>query len=496
MKTPVLLLVLRLCPTAVGRSWTDVDTLHDPNAKDVSGIVYLQQADEFYINTLAPTQAPTTAEPTPSPTVSAMPSTRPSMQPSAVPSASPSASPTETPDPYPPNPTPPNAPDWYFNYDQRFGAKYGPGYLGTVQGQKNVQIGFKNNGWATVKNPPYPYDTWQEFSDQGWGPYKGVLANRAPNRNRCDNVGMQSPIDLRPGGGGQCLEHHEVRSRPGDFRLGSNSVLKLIESNKLRLKYQRRPCADLDNPACQEPDSPMADFPNGWGGMADVMHIDFKVTSEHLIQGKRYDAEMQIFHLHKDRRRMPTQSVLIEATDFGYNYYFDEAIKAFEYQYAVDSNRCANKKRRERQLLSHAHRVLGGGMESNFTDFEAWAEYSIETDDPDHEQRTRDMERRLQIGVWDPHHEMLVPSIHFWRYDGSLTEPPCGEWVSWFVCDRTMKISKSQLERLKRVLFTHVNADCEKTSVHYAHSVARPIQDAAGRPVWLCTYADFGPDKN
>lgn len=270
-------------------------------------------------------------------------------------------------------------------------------------------------------------------------------------------------------------------------------MLKMIQSNKLRLKYQRRSCADLNNVACQEPDPPHADFPNGFGGFADVMHVDFKVPGEHMIEGKRFDAEMQIFHLHKDRRRMPAQASLIRATDDGFNYYFEELLKVFEYQYRYDEAKCASTMRRERQLLSDVHRVLGGNMTSD-VDYEALSQYSIETEEDELKELAKEIDRSLQIGVWDPHHEMLVPSIHFWRYDGSLTEPPCGEWVTWFVSDKPMTISTRQLEKMKKILFTHVDWGCKKTSVHRGYSVARPVQDTAGRPVWRCRPSDFGPD--
>ena len=37
----------------------------------------------------------------------------------------------------------------------------------------------------------------------------------------------------------------------GDFRITGDKIEKRIESNKLRLIYNRRPCADLDDVACQ-----------------------------------------------------------------------------------------------------------------------------------------------------------------------------------------------------------------------------------------------------
>lgn len=53
----------------------------------------------------------------------------------------------------------------------------------------------------------------------------------------------------------------------GDLRIKDNQeIQKLIEGNKLRLLYQRRPCSNLDDPICSEPDPPLGDFPFGWPG--------------------------------------------------------------------------------------------------------------------------------------------------------------------------------------------------------------------------------------
>jgi hypothetical protein len=37
----------------------------------------------------------------------------------------------------------------------------------------------------------------------------------------------------------------------GDFRITGDKIVKKIESNKLRFVYDRRPCGDLNNVACQ-----------------------------------------------------------------------------------------------------------------------------------------------------------------------------------------------------------------------------------------------------
>ena len=265
------------------------------------------------------------------------------------------------------------------------------------------------------------------------------------------------------------------------------ATTKLIESNKLRLLYSRRSCADYLLPECAEPDPPNADFPNNWGGYADAMHVDFKTPSEHLIYGERFDGEMQIFHLHPGRRRTPAVSVMIRAATNAYNFQFQAILDEFQDVYDNDAAQCARKTRRERRLVSIMHRLLGKYVESE-VDYETWGDFSTRLDDPN--------KRKMQSRFWHPHHKDLVPSIYFFGYDGSLTEPPCGEWVSWRVTDTPMKVHVRQLEQLQRLIFTHVAPSCEKTSVHYASSVARPIQDTAGRPVWRCTAYDYPADED
>jgi Eukaryotic-type carbonic anhydrase len=95
---------------------------------------------------------------------------------------------------------------------------------------------------------------------------------------------------------------------------------------------------------------------------------------------------------------------------------------------------------------------------------------------------------------WNPYHVLLIPSIYFFRYDGSITEPPCAEMVSWFVSDKPMIVSFEQLQQLRNIQFTHVDATCHLTSVDFEGSVARPIQPTNDRTVWRCTEENFLAD--
>ena len=473
-------------PVAQARTWRDLGLVL--NVPDPTVGFYLHEKDPLF--TPAPSQQPSyspSAEPSISPTTSFKPSVEPTLEPTAQPSSAP----TLPPDPYPFVDPPTRPPNTYFNYDTRPTAQYGPGHAGVVLKDNAFAVGYSNNQWDHVATDPY----WNEFgNDGGWGPWKGTLANHGIHRNRCGKVGMQSPIDLRPNDAGYCEEHHEVRSRPGDFRVSGDKVDKQILPHALRLVYPRRPCADfVNNVTCMEPDPPHADFPEGWGNTADVMHIDIKVPSEHLIRGERFDGEMQIFHLHPGRRRMPVQSVVIRATADGYNYYFQAALDAFADQYRENQAKCGKNRRLGRQLVQDFENAIEYQAASEFHDYQTWADYSTDLDHPDYEANVA--ERKLQIGIWDPYHVKLIPTIWFYRYDGSLTHPPCSEWVTWLVCDKPMIISVNQLETLKTILFTNVDDKCRRTSAHFEHSVARPIQETAGRPVWQCKPSDFGPDQ-
>lgn len=160
------------------------------------------QKDSLYGNSPAPTASPAVSPPTSS-------TSGPQYNQSTAPPLS--AAPTPEAQLYPPIEVPQQPKAWYYNYDTRGSSDYGPGHpaLRLVDGQP--VMGYDNNAWADVAEPPQSY--WDEFTaDAGFGPWQGVLQNRDVRRNRCGRVGMQSPIDVRPSGA-TCTEHHQVRSR-------------------------------------------------------------------------------------------------------------------------------------------------------------------------------------------------------------------------------------------------------------------------------------------
>ena len=95
---------------------------------------------------------------------------------------------------------------------------------------------------------------------------------------------------------------------------------------------------------------------------------------------------------------------------------------------------------------------------------------------------------------WDPFQPRIVNSIYFYGYGGSLTEPPCSEWVSWRILDTPMQISSAQLNQMNNILFGHLDQDCKRNIVQWQHSVARPTQSLNDRELWQCTRDDYESD--
>lgn len=467
------------------RQWTDIETYHSLNAYDGRLNSLALEVDPLSTATAWPSESLLTLEPTA--VLTAAPSASPSLQPSLEASMSPTQTPpTAVPVAFRPNGPPLNPDQAYFNYNTERTSNWGPGYPKVIPYNASMDaMQYQNNAWVT-RSPPNPW-YWSEFDQNGTGPWAGVLGTKNIRKNQCGTVGDQSPIDIRPNGA-ECLEHHQIRTLTGDYSFNTGQIKPQILSNKLRLLFDRRPCPEIDLPECSEPDPPQADFPNNWGGFTDLMHVDFKIPSEHLIYGEQFDAEMQVVHLHPTRRRTPTRVSLMRARQGGYNSVLQIVIDRFQFLFDDHAAKCAAKTRRERKLLSKAHRRIGGHVKSA-VDYSSWGDFSTLHDAP-----LDSNSRRLQSAPFSPHHSSLIPSIYFYSYEGSLTEPPCSEFVTWFVCDVPMQISVLQLEQLKRIQFNYVDPNCNKTSIHYASSNARPIQDTLGRPVWRCTPRDFVAD--
>jgi hypothetical protein len=198
--------------TMSSRSWEALVASSELGPLDVGAISYIARSDPFFENlvmqnasaTLTPTASPT-ALPTQTPTTAS-----PTIPPSAAPSSTPSLAPTKIPELYSPMEAPSNPPANFFNYNSTDGANYGPGELGLLSDNGTFKVEIKNNKWGSVDTTSDSY--WKEFTNDGWGPWKGILADFDVYSNMCESGSIQSPIDLKENGA-VCDEFHEVRSK-------------------------------------------------------------------------------------------------------------------------------------------------------------------------------------------------------------------------------------------------------------------------------------------
>ena len=230
----VLLLAFQRVDASYGqRIWTDIVTYHQLTPLDVDIINMTLEKDPFFISEgpskilqKSPSVSPSdfssdlpSSHPSTSPSLSFSPSRRLTSAPSITPiiprqSRIPTKKPTSSsPGKYPDINLPENVTATYFNYNQLLNAQYGPGYPELVRHNvTTMKIQYQNNGWTNVTNPEGADFYWSEFDDNGKGPWIGLLANRFLGKNQCDNVGKQSPIDVRDNGA-ECVEHHQIRNR-------------------------------------------------------------------------------------------------------------------------------------------------------------------------------------------------------------------------------------------------------------------------------------------
>mmetsp|Transcript_5424 Transcript_5424/g.8566 ORF Transcript_5424/g.8566 Transcript_5424/m.8566 type:complete len:559 (+) Transcript_5424:71-1747(+) len=431
---------------------------------------------------LSPSAAPSA---TPSLAPSAEPSSMPSSQPtssgapSSAPSSSPSSSPTQMPtfEPIPQNRDPNNPPRGYFNYDPD--SKYGP----------------KN--WHRVDTSQH----WlREFGSRGWGPWKNHVDDRETpiTKNLCGAAKRkQSPKDLYSIA--ECEATHEIRTKCAVNPLSNDDAFeKLILPHKLSIVAKSRPCLNVQENghgigSCADYQPPMVDYPKysaQGSDYSDMHHFDIKVPAEHTLEGEEFDAEIQMFHVHLHDERLSSIGIVIRATPDGFNEEFQYVLNQFQAVYNQHRTECIQGRGRNRA------RGLRAGNASLIEDDPIWdmewnKTFSVE------DQRERTLNEDFQRQGFNPYTDAFMTTMFFYRYDGSITEPPCKD-ITWWVMRDPMYISIEQLRQLQSILFTHVDSNCEPTSVHNEdQSVARPIQPlGSDRVIQKCEEKHFRSDES
>ena len=71
---------------------------------------------------------------------------------------------------------------------------------------------------------------------------------------------------------------------------------------------------------------------------------------------------------------------------------------------------------------------------------------------------------KAELKLPDIAQKLIPEKQHYYRFNGSLTTPPCTEGVRWFVIEKPLSISKEQVEQFQHVMHHPNNRPIQKTN--------------------------------
>ena len=369
-------------------------------------------------------------------------------------------------------------------------------------------------------NLPFNYDPfsslgpsqWHQINVTGneWERFVGQeLIDLDIYGNECSSTRRPSPVNLVANG--ICVDNHEMLTRKiRDHDCNFDDLTFSITPHSLRASFP------VDDTQCLRP---TIDLPNGYPYRWHAHFIEIHIRAEHVLDGRRYDGELQMAHLGQEdqKRELSIVSVMLDSSaeedDSKLQQYIDEWQKIAN----VTKESCHRRRRNEDigekrgstpRVKKKITKLRGGHSRPIAVEkiLEGFHGYSTGTkplhasDDPEH--REGENGRNLQEEedfILAPRRKMfpynIWPTIYFYRYRGSITYPPCSEIVSWRILDEPLLISRGQFKQLARLLVSHMNEDtCEhNSSASPTGETYRPLQQLNHKYQELthCTANDF-----
>jgi carbonic anhydrase len=156
--------------------------------------------------------------------------------------------------------------------------------------------------------------------------------------NECKSTRRPSPINLVANA--ECSDGHEILTR----RIKStdchfDSLAFSVTPHTLRADFP------FDDSTCQRP---TIDMPNGYPFTWFVHHIEVHLRAEHVLDGRRYDGEMQMYHLGREdqKRELAAVAVLLDASGL----HDDPRLQQYIEAWKVAANETEIKCAAQRQL--------------------------------------------------------------------------------------------------------------------------------------------------
>jgi len=201
--------------------------------------------------------------------------------------------------------------------------------------------------------------------------------------------------------------------------------------------------------------------------------MELHARSEHVIQGRRYDAELQMIHRSTTLpNELVVVSVLIDASQSGAEDHSDfqnYLLNGWQQKHLEEEQACAKRgllERDQRHLRGKLRKTPGymtvlqdydsSVKQMNMTDLFYKDDDDNDDDDDDIATTRQERQRQLQKCTTDaygngcaeqglaPRRRLfpynLWPSVWYFSYQGSLTAPPCAGNVHWRIIDTPLYV--------------------------------------------------------
>jgi len=290
-----------------------------------------------------------------------------------------------------------------------------------------------------------------------------------------------------------------------------------ITPGSLRVYYP------LDDAECRRPRLTMSNIFDD----NVLLYMELHARSEHWLEGKQYDAELQMVHVSEADRgvyrdQLTTVSLMLQADADKDDVEFQWMLNQWQAVADSEAQACASSQRLLRRRMGETLPKMATRNANMNADTDADAIINNDSNMNEDRKAREVMEtarqqstkqRDLQFTAspcrsdengrgcepLGPRRRMfpysLWTSIWYYFYYGSMTSPPCSDNVTYYIMDKPRRISRRQYRQLTHLLKQSRNDDCEQdTIVSPTGDNFRPVRDVNSQiqSMMKCSPSDFG----